>query len=300
MRRKGGINLELFAEPVLPVGAELGEGPVWHEAALWFVDIEGKRLHRFDPASGEHDHWDAGQRIGVAAPASDGRWAVGLEDCLGLWNPATGELERLCAPEPDRPRNRFNDGKCDPRGRLFAGTMSMDAEPGQGALYRIGPTGDYAVIARNATISNGLAWNAALETMYYIDSPTRRVDAFQWDSETGDVSDRRPVFEFDENEGVVPDGMCIDAEGRLWVALWGGGAVVCVDPGECAIVDRVRVATDHTTSCCFGGPDLADLYITTARRGLSADALARQPAAGAVVRARPGVQGLPVDVFRLG
>ncbi len=294
------MDVEPIAELVLPVGAECGEGPVWHDGALWFVDIERHRLYRFDPVSNANEHWDAGQRIGVAVPASDGRWMVGLEDCAGLWDPASGELERICAPEADFPRNRFNDGKCDPRGRFYAGTMSLDLEEGRGALYRIDADGSCRTMLEQVTISNGLAWNAALETVYYIDTGTRRVDAFRWDAETGAISERRTVYEFESGNAGVPDGMCIDVTGKLWVALWGGSGVVCVDPAAGAIVHRISVPTEHITSCCFGGASFEDLYITSARQGLSAEALERQPQAGGVFRACPGVAGLPCDLFALG
>jgi len=292
--------MEIAAELTLPIHAELGEGPVWHEGALWFVDIDRHRLHRFDPAGDRDGSWDVGQRIGVAVPASDGRWMAGLADCAGLWDLSSGQLEQVCAPEAELTRNRFNDGKCDPRGRFYAGTMSMDVEEGRGALYRIDGDGSCRRIAEHVTISNGLAWNVELETMYYIDTVTRRVDAFRWDSETGAVSERRPVFEFEEGEPGSPDGMSIDTKGRLWVALWGGAAVVCLDPREGAIVRRITVPTEHVTSCCFGGPRYEDLYITTARQGLDAEALERQPLAGCVFRARPGAAGLPCDRFQLG
>jgi sugar lactone lactonase YvrE len=293
------MDVETTAELILPVGAECGEGPVWHNGALWFVDIEGRRLHRFDPVSKASDQWDAGQRVGVAVPASDGRWMVGLQDCAGLWDPDSGELERICAPEANRPRNRFNDGKCDPHGRFYAGTMSLDMEEGRGALYRIDADGGCHTLVEQVSISNGLAWNAALETMYYIDTGTPRVDAFRWDAETGAISERRTVYEFEPGHFGAPDGMCIDVTGQLWVALWGGSGVVCVDPIAGVILHRINVPTEHVTSCCFGGPTLEDLYITSARQGLSAEQLERQPGAGCVFRARPGVAGLGCDRYRV-
>lgn len=287
------------AEPVFPLQAQLGEGPVWQDDAFWCVDIEGKTLNRFDPATKAHAAFDADQRIGVAVPTdNDGEWLVGLECGLAFWRPEDGAPPAVFAtPEADRPGNRFNDGKVDPRGRFFAGTMSMQCDAGCGALYRVGADRLPAKVLDGVTISNGLSWDAAANTFYYIDTPTRRVDAFDWDPATGAIANRRKVIEFAEGLG-SPDGHCIDAEGKLWVAMWGGGAVLRVDPASGRVVGRVEVDAPNVTSCCFGGPGLSTLYITTPRIGMDAAASARHPHAGDVFAAEVEYFGLPTEKFR--
>lgn len=304
------------AKPTFALQADLGEGPVWRDEALWCVDIEGKRLHRIDLETGKHDAFDAGARIGAAVPTQrDGEWLVGLQHGLALWRPDAGGLpEVLVDPEPDQPGNRFNDGKADPCGRLFVGTMDMACQQPTGALYRVDSDRRVTRLLDGVTISNGLAWDTEKHTMYYIDTPTQRVDALDWDPATGQISGRRVVIDLTDEPG-GPDGMCIDADGRLWVATWGGGAVLCIDPGTAPgttkpnapvsgpgggeIVGRVTVAAPHVTSCCFGGPDLKTLYITTARIGMNAEQLEKQPRSGdvfAVKVDRPGLPCVPTQI----
>ncbi|MEM7624215.1 MAG: SMP-30/gluconolactonase/LRE family protein [Planctomycetota bacterium] len=292
----------LRAEPAFALQAALGEGPVWHDGSLWCVDIEGRRLHRFDSDTGRHESFDAGARIGVAVPTDQtGTWIVGLQHGISMWRPESGVgPEVFFDPEPDRSGNRINDGKVDPRGRFFVGTMDMACREPTGALYRVDADRAVTRVVDSVVLSNGLAWDAERNTLYYIDTPTQRVDAFDWDPDTGVIAGRRTVIDLSNTPG-SPDGMSADADGRLWVATWGGGAVLCIDPGDATanaghIVGRVAVSAPHVTSCCFGGPDLKTLYITTARIGMSHEQLASQPHAGDVFAARvdrPGLPGTP-------
>jgi sugar lactone lactonase YvrE len=277
-------------ERVVDCRSALGEGPVWHEGAFHWVDIDGELFNRWDPATGETQSWAIGQKIGCAVPSKDGRWVAGTHHGLAWLDLDSGAVEPICDPEADRHDNRFNDGKCDPAGRLWAGTMSMRGEGPVGALYSLGPELVCRRMVEGIGTSNGLAWSTDGGIFYYIDTPTRRVDAFDYDMESGDLGERRTVIAFaGANEN--PDGMSIDAEGRLWVALWGGWSVVCVDPARGEIIDRIAVPVERVTSCCFGGDDLRDLYITTARVGLTDEQRAEQRDAGSVFRARMDVPG---------
>lgn len=288
----------MAAEPELVVDSKsvLGEGPVWHGNAFHWVDIDGELLNRWDPVTSEVRSWPIGQKIGCAVPSTDGRWVAGTHQGLVWVDLAAGAVEPVCDPEADRPNSRFNDGKCDPAGRFWAGTMSMRGEGPVGALYRLDTDLECHRVVEGIGTSNGLAWSADGSTFYYIDTPTHCVDAFDYDMATGGIANRRTVFTFaEENEN--PDGMSIDVEGRLWVALWGGWAVVCVDPAKGEVIDRISIPVERVTSCCFGGEDLRDLYITTARVGLAEQRKAEQPHAGSVFRKRMDVAGPPCVLF---
>ena len=207
-----------------------------------------------------------------------------------------GEGERtLAIVEQHLSDNRFNDCKCDPQGRLWAGTMSKTRAPGTAALYRLVPGGEIERVLDGTTISNGLAWSPSGESMYFVDSTTQRIDAFDFDARTGDVSDRRLHVAIEPDDG-LPDGMTVDAEGGIWVCLFGGAAIRRYTP-EGKLDTAIPLPTTNPTSPVFAGPDLRTLYITTARHRLTPDQLAAEPLAGAVLTLEPGVQGLPGNRF---
>lgn len=282
------------SECVFSAGAVLAEGPVWDQDTqrLYWIDIERGRLCRFDPASKSNQEWNLGMRVGFAVQTTQGDMLAGTQEGLIRFSCETGESTPYANPEPDLPNNRFNDGKCDLQGRLWAGTMSVIETETQGTLYRV--TGPDAVKAQHGpvTISNGLAWTADASTMYYIDSPTRRVDAFDFKAETGEISQQRTAVALPEGIG-YPDGMTIDAEDKIWVALWAGWGVGRFDPTTGEMLAKVEVPVECVTSCCFGGPDMTDLYITTASRDLKEEDRPKQPDAGGIFVARPGVKGTP-------
>lgn len=285
------------AEIILPASARLGEGSLWHEDRLLWVDIAPGILHRFDPATGRDESWPLGQRVGTVVPRAAGGLVVALQSGLAFFDPATAALE-IVAPRPDseQPDNRFNDGKCDPAGRLWVGTMDCSGRAGAGTLYRVGPDLRPAPVVTGVSISNGLVWSRDARTFFYIDTPTRVVTAYDYDLDTGAIGAPRTVIRIPEGQG-YPDGMTIDADDRLWIALWGGSAVVCADPATGRIVERIEIPATQVTSCAFGGPGLADLYITSAAIDLAPAALAAEPAAGHLFHARPGVRGLPARTF---
>jgi sugar lactone lactonase YvrE len=217
------------------------------------------------------------------------------ENRFALLGPDLTE-EKLLPPVFIDPQIRMNDGGCDPQGRFYCGTMAYDETPGAGSLYRLDPDGSVHVTLRGVTISNGLQWNTGGDTVFYVDTPTGRVDAFDFDLDSGSLSRRRPFLEIEAEAG-APDGMTIDTEDCLWVALWGGGAVRRYTPeGDLDLV--VEVPATQVTSCTFGGPSLEDLFITTATTELPAEALSEQPHAGGLFRCRPGARGLLPVAYR--
>jgi len=276
-------------ELVLDARAELGEGPSWDPATgrLVWVDITAELVHRFDPASGDDERFEVGQPVGAAVPASDGRLMLAVRDGFAFLDPASGEVQRIADVEADLDDTMMNDGKCDPAGRLWAGTKDgVDSRP-IGALYRLGPDRRPVQMLTGLMVSNGLGWSPDHESMYFIDSPTQRVDVFDFDLAGGEITNRRTLAEIPKAWG-LPDGMTVDEEGFLWVAFWGGSAVRRFDPSG-ALVATVEFPVSQVTSCAFGGEELSDLYVTSARDGLPKRA--KEPLAGGLFRLRPGVRG---------
>jgi sugar lactone lactonase YvrE len=208
----------------------------------------------------------------------------------------TQRRTQICDPESHLPNNRFNDGKCDPRGRFWAGTMSMSREARAASLYVLDPDLSVRRVLQSVTTSNGLDWSPDHSTLYYIDTPTLQVSAFDYDEETGTIERRRVIIDFPQGMG-RPDGMTIDVEGMLWIAHWDGARISRWDPQSGNMLAQIPVPATQVTSCAFGGPELDRLYITTARHGLDEMQLQSQPHAGGVFMARPGVGGFPANEF---
>ncbi|MET7735910.1 SMP-30/gluconolactonase/LRE family protein [Streptomyces sp. NPDC005402] len=265
--------------------ATLGEGPTWDGERLLWLDILGARLHTYDPVSGHRTVRVLDQHIGAVKPRAGGGLVLNLRDGVALLDPDDSFRWLHHEPVPGR---RANDAAVAPDGSLWAGTMRYDEAPGGGTLSRITGEGTHHTVLDDVAVSNGTGWSPDGRLMYYIDSPTRRVDVF--DHEGGHVSGRRPLVAIEDGAG-FPDGLTVDADGCVWVALWDGGAVRRYTPdGE---LDRViSLPTPRVTACAFGGPDLTDLYITTARVGLAAPhpvagSLLVVPGAGKGVRQQP-------------
>jgi len=271
----------------------LGEGAIWDtkKQVLWWIDILPGILHCYDPASDSDREWEIGQMIGTVVSKASGGLMVALENGFASFDPVSNRLNIVSDPESDIPTNRFNDGKCDPAGRFWAGTMAISEVAGAGALYCLDGAGECSKHVENISVSNGIVWTADQKTMYYIDSPTRQIDAFDYDIETGLISNRRTAVEMPQGVG-NPDGMTIDAEDNLWVAMWGGWCVLHVNPRTQKVLDKVDVAASNVTSCAFGGADLQDLYITSARNNLEKSGVPDQPQAGGLFRARTDVKGV--------
>jgi sugar lactone lactonase YvrE len=279
----------------------LGEGPVWDDRSgrLHWVDIPAGLVHRYSPDDGSDAVFDVGQPVGSLGLGADGGLVVALRDGFGLVPAGAKRVERVIRVEQTVAANRMNDGRCDPAGRFWAGTMSSEEEPGAGSLYRLAQVGD-ALVARRMlgglTVANGIDWSVDGRLMYYIDSPTQRIDVFDFDAATGAISNRRVFAQIPKADG-VPDGMVVDAEGGVWVALFGGGRLRRYTPAA-QIVQEIEVPVTLVTSATFGGPDLRDLYITTARHCLAPEEAMAQPTAGGVFVCRPGPVGRPP--FRFG
>jgi sugar lactone lactonase YvrE len=289
------VDTAAVVEPVGDVTAALGEGPYWvpEDDCLLWVDIEGARLHRtYFPA--KETVTDSPGPVSAAFPAVGGGILIAGGAALTLLFPAErgGQwVARTIADTPARDGIRFNDAGVDPAGRVWVGSMHMtEAEP-LGELYRLDSGGRLNPVVKNVTVSNGLGWSPDGSRLYYADTPLRRVDVFDYDPATGEAFARRAFADLSAAEG-VPDGLTVDADGCVWVAMWGGSALRRFTPdGEPDAVLPVPVS--QPTSCAFGGPDLADLYITSARVGLTEDQLAAQPLAGRLLHVRPGPVGLP-------
>ncbi len=279
--------------------AQLGEGPCWdaRKGLLYWVDIERFELHIYNPASKTDRAINVGQHIGAAVVRQSGGLLVALREGFFHLDPTTEQLTHIVDPEPECPENRFNDGKCDPAGRFWAGTMHLpETEMNCGHLYCLDT--DLRVRRRvdDVSISNGLAWSADERTMYFVDSPTRQCVAFDYDKATGGITNRRVVVEIPEGAG-WPDGMTIDAEGMLWIALWDGWRVARYNPQSGELLDEIQVPVARPTSAVFGGENLDTLYITSASTRLSAEDLAEQPLAGGLFKTKPGVCGTPTLEF---
>ena len=289
------MTTELAAELVLDAHATLGEGPVWDADAgvLWWVDIEGSQIHRFDPATRADTTIPTPSHVGALALRARGGLVAALVDGVYAVDPETGSFERL-GELGEPPHVRSNESKCDPSGRLLVGTMAYDYSA-LGSLYSIEPDGSVRRLLGELEIANGMAWSADGSTFYYIDSPKRRVDAFDYDLATGSIERPRPWLELDDPIA-KPDGMAIDSEGGLWIAFWDAAEIRRYGPDRSLDV-VVRVPAKQVTSAIFGGPDLRDLYITSATTGLSDAALAEQPLAGGLFHARIPVAGLLPDRF---
>ncbi len=286
------------AELLCDAHAVLGEGPVWDDLSqrLFWVDVEKHRIHIHDVASGQDRRIDVGQRIGSFALRPAGPLLIATEGGLANFELESEALAPIVDPESHLPGNRFNDGKCDPRGRFWVGTMAFDFERAAGALYRYDGGQEIVKVHTAVTISNGLAWSGDESTMYYVDSIPGTVTAFDYDADTGAVTDPRVVIDVPAEMG-APDGMAIDRDDNLWVAHWGGGCVRQWDPRTGEVLDEVAVPASQVTSCAFGGAALDQLFITTARGGLSDEQRREEPHAGGLFVSRPGVKGFRTSRF---
>lgn len=270
------------AERLIPAGAELAEGPVWSDAdqRLGWVDITAGEVHRsrLDGSDAEID--GLAEPVGAIALTVAGSWIAAVADGL---RPVVAGSERVAAIPTHRPDLRMNDGKADPAGRFVGGTMQLDPIEPVGSLWSIEGSRVRRLLD-GVTISNGLDWSDDGSLFFYIDTPTQRIDVFDYDLATGAISERRTWAEIDPEHG-APDGLCLDAEGGVWVALWGGSAVHRYVDGR--LDEVIGVPTPHVTCPTFAGPDLDLLVITTARQGFDEP----PPGAGDLYVARPGVSG---------
>jgi len=290
---------DLHAELVLDAKTILGEGSIWHpkENKLYWIDIEGKSLHIYDPVTKEDKLFPLGSRVGTVVPVQNGGALVALQSGIQEIDTKTGKLHFIINPLTDSINVRFNDGKCDPSGRFWVGTMALDARKKGAVLYRMDKDKSIHQMLDSVTISNGIVWTADKKTMYYNDTPTGTVEGFDYDDKTGAISNRRVVVRIPGGGG-GPDGMTIDADGNLWVALWGSGTVGKFNPQTGELLQKVIVPAPNVSSCAFGGKNLETLYITTAREGMNADKLKQYPLSGGLFSVKPGVKGVPAEFYK--
>lgn len=285
------------AELLFDVKATLGEGPVWDSKTqtLYWLDIFNKRIYAGSEILAELDEF-----VGCLAPRQYSGLILTKRFSVWTLDHAPGEpdsvrttlLHTLTGEPPD---NRFNDGKCDPRGRFLAGTMDMGEKDPVGSLYSFDGKSVTKILG-NVTISNGLAWSPDYKTFYYIDTPTRQVRAFDYDLDTGAIANSRVVISVPESLG-WPDGMTSDMQGNLWIAMWGGAQVTQWDPRTGQLLEQIPVPAKNVSSCVFGGKDLNELYLTSARVGLDEGALQQYPLTGGLFRLQTGVEGMPTFAF---
>ncbi|KAK7066990.1 hypothetical protein SK128_002377 [Halocaridina rubra] len=307
-----GIQVQQVVAPVL-----LGEGPLWeeHNQSLIFVDIFECNIHRYFPKTERHqvlhiENCGTGKSVSFAIPIEDdpNLLVVGLGRSIAVveWSPNDPDQHSvtpkgiLHTVDDHVPQTRLNDAKCDPQGRLWAGTMGPEASPGQpemykGSLYSVDSKLKLTSWVDRISISNGLAWSLDKKTFYYIDSCAYSVDAFEYNDDTGAISKRRKAFNY-KSSGLdkdIPDGMCIDAEGNLWVANFFGKKIICINPETRKIVRQVEMPAQNMTSVCWGGENYDILFATSAQAGLTREEIATEPAGATFAITGLGVKGLP-------
>ncbi len=279
-------------EPVLRIkNTKLGEGPVWdyRNSELRWVDIPNGLIHSCNLENQTTHTDDIGQMVGAAVPCDNGNWILAMQHGFAFFNPITKELQNISDPESHLPFNRFNDGKCDPAGRLWAGTMSIDPpRDAVGSLYRVDADLSVKKMLSDIKVSNGLAWTKKADKMFYIDTRQFKMMSFDYDLETGNIENQQDFLVFD---GELPDGMTIDENDNLWVCFYLGGKVVCYDSNTGKELEVIRVPAMCTTCCTFGGEHLDTLFITTgAKEG--------DEFGGTLFAVQPGVKGMKVDLFK--
>ncbi len=278
----------------------LGEGTIWDDqrACLFWVDIFEGILHQFIPDTGEHKTIKTGGFLGSVVPSEKEALILLVDRSFVSLDWKKEKFKTIGEVEKELTGNRFNDGKCDPAGRFWAGTMPQAEDKPSGSLYCLNNDRSIEKKLDNISISNGIVWTSDQQTMYYIDTPTKQVWGFDYDNRNGNISNKRVVIDVPEQEG-FPDGMTIDSEDNLWIAHWGGYQVAQWDPITGEKIFSVKLPVSQVTSCAFGGEELDQLYISCARKGLSDAALEQEPLAGSlfVYDTQGDYQGVPANRF---
>lgn len=286
-------------ETVIDHRCILGEGPLWdhkQKRILW-VDIAEGHIHQFTPSTNVFKTFSAGEMVGATA-LSDNRLIAATESGFSFIDLENEEIENIIDPEQHIAGNRFNDGKCDPVGRFWAGTLPLTEDHPGGAVYTLHPDLSVHKKIDNVSISNGMAWSLDLGTFYFIDSPTMQVVSYNYDNDTGSISGRKIIIDMNVSEG-FPDGMTIDSEGMLWIAHWGGWKVARWNPSTGKKIMQIDLPVSQVTSCTFGGENYEDLYVTSASIRLTKEQLQKEPLAGSLfVIKNCGYTGMPTFEFR--
>ena len=289
-------------ECVLHSDATVGESPVWHiaEQRLYWIDIQGKQIHRFDPATRTDESFELPEIVTCIQLRAKGGLVLTLKKHFAFFNPDSNHLQKLASVEEDLPQNRFNDGKCDPQGRFWAGTMDVkDWKKPSGNLFRMDADRTVSKMQSQVICSNGSGWSPDGRTMYYTESFRYAIFAYDFDPASGTISNRRTFAEIDANDrnaGGFPDGMTVDAEGFVWSNQVGVGKIVRYDP-QGNIERIVQMPVPRATDCTFGGKNLDTLYITSARETMTPAQLQQAPLSGSLFAIDAGVRGLPPTLF---
>ncbi|MCA9912667.1 MAG: SMP-30/gluconolactonase/LRE family protein [Anaerolineae bacterium] len=279
-------------EVAVQVRATLGEGPIWdeREQVLYWVDIRGNALYRYNPATGENQHRDVGQPVGTVVLRENGGLLLAVKEGFAFFDWESGTLEMIANPQGRAPGTRFNDGKAGPAGHFWAGDMHTDGDPCEGKLFVLKRDLSVHTAAEEYCIPNGIVWTHDHRTMYHIDTPRRIVHAYDYDLESGTISNQREAFSVPSEMG-FPDGMAIDAEGMLWIAHYDGSSVRRWHPHTGEVLLQISLPVSQVTACAFGGENLTTLYITTASQEYTEEDFAREPLAGSLFVAESGVEG---------
>jgi sugar lactone lactonase YvrE len=288
---------EPVVECVLPLANRLGESPLWcaRSNALYWVDSRGPALHVYGSSTGHHRVTPLPEVVGSIALCASGGLLAAMRTGISRVSDAGEVGERLAAPEPDQPENRFNDGRCDRRGRFWVGTMNDHRRDPTGSLWRLDPDRSCTAMRPDVIVPNSIAWSPDDRVMYFADTYRHHILAFDFDADAGAIANARLFADCSGRAG-RPDGSAIDAEGCLWNAEYGGGRLVRYRPD--GVIDRtIAMPVSQPTCCAFGGPDLDLLFVTSATQRLAETDLAAQPLAGALFVVRPGVKGLPEARF---
>ena len=279
--------------------ALLGEGAIWNYKTdeLYWIDIEGKQLHIYHPKTNKNRSFPTASHIGTVVPKNKDEVLIALVDGIHTMNVNSGQTEVFAHMTDLLPNARLNDGKCDPSGRLWVGSMNWQQAQGQAKLFSIQSDGSVHTKMDGVTISNGIVWTKDKKTMYYIDTPTSQIKAYDYDDVTGAITNERVAVDIPVDLG-YPDGMTIDEDDMVWVGMWNGNAVIRCNPKTGVVLQKIEVPAHNITSCAFGGPNLETLYITTATVDMTDEELTKYPLAGSIFKVNPGVKGVRSHFFK--
>ncbi|WP_299888741.1 SMP-30/gluconolactonase/LRE family protein [uncultured Lacinutrix sp.] len=280
------------------IKSSLGEGAFWNHKTkeLYWIDIEDKKIHIYNPKTKKNKSFSTPSRVGTVVPYNETEAVIALEDGIYKINTDLGDFSLLANVEANMIENRFNDGKCDPSGNLWVGSMHLEQTKPNASLYKINEEGEVLKMLGNITISNGIVWTSSGEIMYYIDTPTGNIRAFDFDVKTNTIKNERIVIKVPVSLG-YPDGMTIDEDDMLWVGLWNGNAVARFNPITGQLISKIEIPAHNVTSCAFGGDNLETLYVTTASVDMTEEEKKQYPLSGSVFSVNPGVKGVKSSFF---
>ena len=289
---------QVVAELEYEIKAKLGEGAFWNHKTqeLYWVDIVGKQFHIYNPSTKKDYSVDMPSSIGTVVPYTKEQAIVALQDGIYKVDIKSGDLDLLSDVEAEIKGNRFNDGKCGPNGNLWVGSIGFNQEKYKSNLYKIEENGTTTKMIDSVTNSNGIVWTKDSKTMYYIDTPTATIKAYDFDIITSTISNERIAVNIAKEDG-FPDGMTIDEDGMLWVGMWNGSAVARYNPITGKLISKIEVPAQNVTSCAFGGENLDILFITTSSLGMTKEQEEKYPLAGSVFKVKPGVKGVKSTFF---